>query len=102
MIPAREEVLYLIDKTIAKCSEVLESSSDSVVASKLQQLRILRSAVVQQWPLPVEQKGFRIGAVAAKNLYDWTPKLANAIMQLDFSLKNDGLHIDRVMADLDG
>lgn len=98
----QRDILVAIDTLVRHC-EALDSSiaADEIIVWEITELRNIRAWVTTHWPLNDQQKGqLRIGTVAAKNLYDWLPPLANSLMQLDFVLKTDGEHLDQLWTDL--
>ena len=59
------------------------------------------TSVQQTWPLTQEVRShIFIGVYAARNLDDWTPRLAGFIMALDNVLKRDGAGVDDLLARL--
>jgi small subunit ribosomal protein S1 len=79
-----------IQEAIALCKDVLNAGPDEAVAYELRQLEVLEDAVSHRQPLPQIMKDrMDLGPFAAKNIADWNPTLANALMRLDFSLRHE-------------
>jgi small subunit ribosomal protein S1 len=79
-----------IQEAIALCTDALNAGPDEAVAYELRQLEVLEDAVSHRRPLPQHMKDrMDLGPFAAKNIADWNPALANALMRLDFSLRHE-------------
>ena len=93
-------IILAIDNVIAACQQTLESKGrNDVVAKELDALTILKALTIEHWPLSMDDKSkINIGVVAARNLSDWVPNLAGAIMVLDYAIKHDGSGIEKLQA----
>jgi hypothetical protein len=98
---SQEKMLQAMDRILelARISQLNKSST--AIAKEIESIQYLRNYVTTDWPLPGNLKStIYIGPYAAKNLADWTPKLAHFIMTLDYALKHDGQGIDELLSEL--
>jgi len=74
-----------VDRVLALCmSERCEPSVDY----EIEQLHLIRSALEKAYPESWLADNIVIGAFAAKNIADWNPDLADALMDLDYKLRS--------------
>jgi hypothetical protein len=84
---AQQEALAAIGRVASMCRS---AQPDPTVDHEILQLEALKSAVEDHWPLPPMVKNrIDLGPFAAKNIADWNPDLADALMQLDYALQHD-------------
>jgi hypothetical protein len=92
---AQECVLAAIGRVAELCREALP---DAAVEHEIRELAALKSAVEESWPLPSSVKReIDLGPFAAKNISDWNPALADALMHLDYALQHDGESLEPVL-----
>ncbi len=84
-------VLWAITQVMDQCRTSEASQPDAAVRAELVALATLYSFIRQQWPLSEQMKQkIDLGPVAAKNIADWNPALADSLMILDYALRHDG------------
>ena len=82
-------LIATLDDVLRECKESEERSPDVVVRAEMQALHSLKNAIEDQWPLEQPySKAFQIGPIAAKNIADWNPALADSLMQLDSTFRH--------------
>jgi hypothetical protein len=85
------ELIAEVDRVLALCmAERREPSVDY----EMEQLYLIRSALEKAYPESGLPGNIVIGAFAAKNIADWNPALADALMGLDYRLR----HVQSVFA----
>jgi small subunit ribosomal protein S15 len=97
--PIAARILTAIERAIMMCENSQKFDSDAAVSAELIHLKALRLEIKKgNWPLSAASKrSLNIGPLAAKNIEDWDPKLANMLMDLDFTLRFDGASIDKIV-----
>jgi hypothetical protein len=86
---AADTMVTRIDEVLQECEASQSTSWDSVVAAEIAALAELRLQVGEEWPLPLQLKdAINVGPVAAKNIADWNPELAESLMKLDYALRH--------------
>ncbi len=93
-VDSQADMLCAIQRALDLCNASQNAASDPVVVAEIEALQMLADAVCRQWPLDEEvKKRINIGPVAARNIADWNPGLANALMTVDYALRHDGVGV---------
>jgi len=83
---AQREILAAIGRVVELCRS---AQPDPTIDHEIRQLDALKSAIEDHWPLSPDIKNrIDIGPFAAKNIADWNPALADALMHLDYDLQH--------------
>jgi hypothetical protein len=93
--PAKQEdVLVAIRRVAELC---MASMPDAAVEYALREVRAIELIVEEHWPLTAgEKEQIGLGVFAVRNLDDWNPVLATALMRLTSSLRRDGQSLERI------
>ncbi len=81
--------LQAIELVLEQCYASQQEQSDITVGQQIAALQTLTQAIHAQWPLPEEITArINLGPVAARNIADWNPSLADSLMKLDYGLRH--------------
>jgi len=87
---AHSLALQAIQLVLEQCYASQQEQPDLTVGEEITALETLSKAVGKQWPLPEEiTSSINLGPVAARNISDWNPALADSLMKLDYGLRLD-------------
>jgi len=88
--PTHTLALRAIQLVLEQCYASQQEQTDPTVRDEITALEALNKAVVNQWPLPEEiTSRINLGPVAARNIADWNPALADSLIKLDYGLRLD-------------
>jgi hypothetical protein len=74
-----------VDRVLALC---MAAPPDASVGYEIEQLYLIRSSLEKTHSESGPVEDIVIGAFAAKNIADWNPALADALMDLDYKLRH--------------